>query len=492
MQLNSNKLSLCSEKCHWDSAGHYQQTFFGHKILEFWALRARAMTPAVQLLTVMAGYLPIPYIHSRKYTWGKLLCCGLDHHWWWWFISQKLIPSAISAHSRYGGITGPIAQNFHRHNIEPNVTATLAKAHLTMNEIDAIAISNRPGLRLSLTIGLRYARHLALRYSKPIIPVHHMQAHALTARIEHPIAYPFLCLLISGGHCILTFVKNVDEFLILGETHDNAPGQCFDMVARELQLQHLPQFAGCSGGVAIERAASAALNPDRFDFTLPMMHERSCRFSFSGLQTKARRHIAAVREQEKLTSTQVMQHYEDLCAGYLHMMTAHLAQRTQRAIEYCNQQGWWSAETGRRFVMSGGVACNDFIYSGLQHMCARLDCQIYRPSKRLCTDNGIMIAWNGMERWMANSEAYATTDIDSIEMLTKQPIGEDISANVIRAHIKCQRTDIPLAHSKHWNVSVFFFRFSERIKSHNIRVFLNMLSVCYRNETIDIGIRNHA
>lgn len=316
-----------------------------------------------------------------------------------------------------------------------------------MEDVDAIAVTNRPGLSLSLTVGVRYARHLARRHSKPIIPVHHMQAHALTARIEHPIAYPFLCLLVSGGHCILTFVRDVEEFAILGETINNAPGQCFDKVARELQLQHLAEFADCSGGVAIERAAGRSANPDRFTFSLPLERERSCRFSFGSIKSTAYRFITLAREQENLSGAQVMRHYDDLCAGYLRAITKHIVRRTQRAMEYCDEAEWWNDVIGRRFVVSGGVACNDFIYTALQQLCAQFKCEIYRPSKKLCTDNGIMIAWNGVERWLADQDRYLNSNIDDIEILTKQPIGIDWTNQLETANIKCQWAKLTLLQS---------------------------------------------
>lgn len=323
----------------------------------------------------------------------------------------------------------------------------MAKANVTMNDIDAIAVTNRPGLLLSLTVGVRYARHLSRKYNKPIIPIHHMQAHALTARMEHSIEYPFLCLLASGGHCILTFVQSPTEFLILGETIDNAPGQCLDAVARQLQLQNLPQFSQRNGGSAIEMAARSANNPERFQFALQLARKRNCQFSFGGNKSSALRFISIARERENLAMDQIMKHYEDLCAGYLRAITKHMVHRTQRAIEFCERKELWDESKGRSLVFSGGVACNDFIYKALGQLCEEFDCSIYRPSKKLCTDNGIMIAWNGVERWMVDREKYANLDVNDIEINVKEPVGIDLSDEVEAASIKCEWVKIPILRS---------------------------------------------
>lgn len=138
--------------------------------------------------------------------------------------------SQQSTHLQYGGIIPPIAQDLHRKNIENVVCETLRKSNFGFSDLDAFAVTNRPGLPLSLLVGVRYTKHLARKHSKPIIPVHHMEAHALMARMENRINYPFLTLLCSGGHCLLAFVKSYNDFYLLGETLDDAPGEAFDKV----------------------------------------------------------------------------------------------------------------------------------------------------------------------------------------------------------------------------------------------------------------------
>lgn len=336
-----------------------------------------------------------------------------------------------------------MAQNLHRHVIKENIASTFAKANMTIDDIDAIAVTTRPGLSMSLLVGLRYAKHLCRKYSKPLIPIHHMQAHALTARVEHKIDYPFLCLLASGGHCLLTFVKSTTEFMILGEAIDDAPGECFDKVARELQLKNLPQFAKCTGGAAIELAARAAVNPNRYEFPLPLARDRNCQFSFSGLKSFAHRTIGDLRSKENLHPDQTITHYADFCAGFLRTITKVIVRRTQRAMSFCDREQLWGDAAARRLVFSGGVACNDFIYTALQQLCQPLDYDLFRPSRQFCTDNGIMIAWNGVERWQFEKEKYLDVDLDTIRVEPKEPLGVNFVKQLASANIQCDWARIP-------------------------------------------------
>ncbi|XP_058840777.1 probable tRNA N6-adenosine threonylcarbamoyltransferase, mitochondrial, partial [Topomyia yanbarensis] len=192
---------------------------------------------------------------------------------------------------RFGGIIPPVAQDFHRKQIENVVLKTFLQANLQFNEIDAIAVTNRPGLPLSLIVGVRYAKYLARKFNKPIIPIHHMEAHALMIRMTNNIPFPYLCILLSGGHAILTLVKSARDFYILGETIDDAPGEMFDKIARRLKLRNIPQYAWLSGGQAIEKAAVKSLNPATYNFPVPLSKYRDCQFSFAGLKNSASRHI---------------------------------------------------------------------------------------------------------------------------------------------------------------------------------------------------------
>ncbi|CAG9838684.1 unnamed protein product [Diabrotica balteata] len=145
----------------------------------------------------------------------------------------------------------------------------------------------KTGLPLSLLIGTKYGKHLCRKYNKPFMPIHHMEAHALTARMhDKSIEFPFLVLLISGGHCLLVVAESVDKFLLLGETIDDAPGETFDKMARRMKLKNIPKYSTLSGGQAIELAATKADNPLAYKFTIPLLMYKNCNFSFAGIKNQ--------------------------------------------------------------------------------------------------------------------------------------------------------------------------------------------------------------
>lgn len=330
------------------------------------------------------------------------------------------------------------------------MTDSFTKANLTPNDIDAIAVTNRPGLSLSLHIGVRYAKHLSRTYCKPLIPIHHMEAHALTVRLSNSVDYPFLCLLASGGHCILTLVHNVNKFELLGQTMDDAPGEAFDKTARQLRLRNLAQFEAMNGGAAIELAARKSTNPKQFDFPLPLARQRSCEFSFTGLKNAAKRAISRSERLHNVAADEIIPDYADFCAGFLRIITKHMCHRTQRAIEYCDIEHVFP-ENGhfkKTLVLSGGVACNDFVFTALSQMADQFGYRTIRPPKRHCTDNGLMIAWNGVERWTSEREVYANMDIDRVSIEPKCPLGTDISKEITALEIKCKWAKIPILRSE--------------------------------------------
>lgn len=354
---------------------------------------------------------------------------------------------------RHGGIIPPIAQQLHRENIEGVVKETFdAAAPLTIADIDAIAVTTRPGLTLSLLVGTRYAKHLARTHKKPLIPIHHMEAHALTARIDPSVQYPFLCLLASGGHCLLTIVRAVDNFQLLGESLDDAPGEAFDKIARRMKLRNLPAFEWLNGGQAIETAASLASNPDRYDFPLPLARQRNCQFSFAGLKNTAKRHIDRVERELQLAPDDVIPDYADFSAGYLRAIARHICHRTQRAIEWCEQEDVFALESAKRqLIFSGGVACNNYLYGALQELALGFGYEVHRPPHKWCTDNGLMIAWNGVERWLENEEQYRRLDIDEVETHPKCALGVNVSRQVEHASIACKWAKLTIYKKKSLN-----------------------------------------
>lgn len=337
-----------------------------------------------------------------------------------------------------------VAQDGHRLHIDSIVKESLEQANIKPEELDAIAVTNRPGLTMSLLVGLRYAKHLSRKYQKPLIPIHHMEAHALTVRMEHDVQFPFLCLLISGGHSLLAFVNDVDDFRLLGESIDDAPGEAFDKIARRLKIRNIPDFEKKNGGQAIEEAARLCKNPtDKYKFPLMMTRYRDCQFSYAGMKNVAKRFIEQEERVLKLDVDQVIPDYQDFCANLQGAITRHLCNRTQRAMEYCEKKNLFKDVEQKTLIISGGVACNDFIFSALDQMCERLNYKAVRPSKKLCTDNGIMIAWNGVERFTQDKGVFQHNEIDSIIAHPKCQLGESLIEQVKEENISCNWIKVP-------------------------------------------------
>ncbi|XP_077297869.1 threonyl-carbamoyl synthesis 4 [Arctopsyche grandis] len=338
-------------------------------------------------------------------------------------------------HVRNGGIMPPLAEDLHRTYIESIVEETFKAAGMNGHYLDAIAVTAKPGLPLSLVVGIKYAKYLARKFSKPIIPIHHMEAHALTVRMENPVEYPFLVLLVSGGHCLLALAKDVDDFKLLGKGTDDAPGEIFDKVARRLKLRNMEGFSALSGGAAIEYAATKANNPNAFDFPLVLARYRNCDFSFSGLKNKALRHLMAEEKELGIVGDGIIPGVYDLCAGLQLSVTRHLCHRTLRAMLYLERMEMLPDDK-KTLVVSGGVACNNFLFKSLEILGDQSGYKVVRPRPKLCTDNGIMIAWNGVERW--NRNIGIVHDIESVVMMNRCPLGEDITKKVANEEISCK------------------------------------------------------
>ncbi|KAF5297707.1 hypothetical protein FQA39_LY12038 [Lamprigera yunnana] len=314
------------------------------------------------------------------------------------YILGEALNSQHLIHLRNGGIIPPIARDLHRTNIENVVDEAVKAANVAIDDIEAIAVTVKPGLPLSLMVGMKYGKYLCRKHTKPFIPIHHMEAHALTARMhDRNLEFPFLVLLISGGHCLLAIAQDVDKFLLMGQGIDDAPGELFDKVARRLQLKNLPEFSKLSGGRAIELAASKANDPLEFSFTTTLLQYRDCNFSFAGIKNQCIRHIIKEERKFDLPPDGTIPGLYNLCAALQLVVTRHLCHRVQRGIRYLEMKEL--IPTNRQaLVVSGGVACNNFIAKGLEILCSELDYKMVRPPPKLCTDNGVMIAWNGMER----------------------------------------------------------------------------------------------
>ncbi|XP_071603903.1 tRNA N6-adenosine threonylcarbamoyltransferase, mitochondrial isoform X1 [Heliangelus exortis] len=335
-------------------------------------------------------------------------------------------------HLQAGGIIPLVAQQLHRENIEQVVKEALRVSGVSVHELAAVATTVKPGLALSLEVGLQYSSSLVSRYQKPFIPIHHMEAHALTIRLTQPVEFPFLVLLLSGGHCILAVARGVSDFLLLGQSIDIAPGDMLDKVARRLSLRKHPECHGMAGGKAIEHLAQTG-NQNQHPFRLPLQRYRNCDFSFSGLQSLVNKAIAEKEKEEGIQEGEILSCVEDLAAAVQHAVAVHIIQRTYRAILFCRKHGLLPSKNAA-LVVSGGVASNQYIRKGLQTLADVNDFAFLCPPPRLCTDNGVMIAWNGIERLRAGLGVLQSAE--GIRYEPKAPLGIDISKRVEEDAIK--------------------------------------------------------
>ncbi|XP_077175573.1 tRNA N6-adenosine threonylcarbamoyltransferase, mitochondrial isoform X2 [Paroedura picta] len=355
-------------------------------------------------------------------------------------ILGEALHSQGEVHLKTGGIIPPVAQQLHQENIARIVQQALSVSGVDMDDLSAVATTVKPGLALSLGVGLSYSLELVKRYKKPFIPIHHMEAHALTIRAISQVEFPFLVLLLSGGHCILAVARGISDFLLLGQTVDIAPGDMLDKVARRLSLQQHPECSGLSGGKAIEKMAQRG-NKLCYELRAPMKLHVNCNFSFSGLRTNADEVIVQKEKEEGLQQGQLLSCVSDLASAVQHAAAIHIAERTHRAIVFCIRNGLLP-QSNANLVASGGVASNQYIRKTLQMVTDANGWSFLCPPPRLCTDNGVMIAWNGIERLRAGLGVLFNPE--NVRYEPKAPFGIDISKQVEKAAIRIPKLNLTM------------------------------------------------
>ena len=301
-------------------------------------------------------------------------------------ILSSVVEGQTDLHAAFGGVVPEIAARAHVERLDHCIEAALLQAGVGLQDLDGIAVTAGPGLIGGVLSGVMMAKGLAAGLGIPLVGVNHLAGHALTPRLTDGLAFPFLMLLVSGGHCQFLIVRGPDTFRRLGGTIDDAPGEAFDKTAK---LLGLPQ----PGGPAVQ--AEAALgDPKRFAFPRPLLDRPDCDMSFSGLKTALlRARDAIIAEKGGLT----IQDRRDLCAGFQRAVAEVLAEKTRRALAiYLAERPSVTA-----FAVAGGVAANTEIREVLETVCADLEVQFIAPPLRLCTDNAAMIAWAGIERFRA-------------------------------------------------------------------------------------------
>ncbi len=297
-------------------------------------------------------------------------------------ILSNIVVDQAALHSAFGGVVPEIAARAHTEKLDVAVRTALESAELRLKDISAIAVTAGPGLIGGVLSGVMTARGLAAGSGLPLIGVNHLAGHALTPRLTDDVAFPYLMLLVSGGHCQILIVEGPDTFRRLGGTIDDAPGEAFDKSAR---LLGLPQ----PGGPSIEVAARTG-DANCFRFPRPLLDREGCDMSFSGLKTALR------RERDHLIAAQgglTKQDQSDLAASFQSAVAEVLVEKTRRALSLYLE----NSPDQPTLAVAGGVAANSAIRAGLETVSRDAGVQFCAPPLALCTDNAAMIAWAGIE-----------------------------------------------------------------------------------------------
>lgn len=296
-------------------------------------------------------------------------------------ILADRVLSQVDEHRPFGGIVPEIAARAHLAHLDRLVAEALAAAKIDFTQLDGVAATAGPGLIGGLMVGVTTAKAIAAVHDVPFLAVNHLEGHALTARLTDDVAFPYLVLLVSGGHCQLLVVEGVGKYRRLGTTVDDAIGEAFDKAAKMLGLEF-------PGGPLVEKEAAKG-DPERFTLPRPMKGRPGCNFSFSGLKTALRRAIETL-PGGKPTAGDVA----DLCAAFQAAVDDVVADRCANAIETFHE----FHPAGDTLVAAGGVAANAALRDRLVNLVQDSGLRLVAPPVHLCTDNAVMIAWAGIER----------------------------------------------------------------------------------------------
>mgnify|MGYP000353073518 CR=1 FL=1 len=295
-------------------------------------------------------------------------------------ILSNQVLSQIDEHRKYGGVVPEVAARAHLDHMDHIIGAAMVEAEIGFSDLSGVAATGGPGLIGGVMVGVMAGKAIAMTHDLPFIAVNHLEAHALTVRLTDDVAFPYLLLLVSGGHCQLLSVEGVGHFKRLGTTVDDALGEAFDKTAKMLGL-------GYPGGPAVEQAAKLG-DPDRFTLASPMVGRPGCDFSFSGLKTSVRQAV------EKLPPGPLEESdVNSLCTAFQRAAGRAVLDRCKRAIAMFREDH----PEGNTLVVAGGVAANKFLCTQLESLATAHDMKLVAPPLNLCTDNGAMIAWAGIE-----------------------------------------------------------------------------------------------
>lgn len=305
-------------------------------------------------------------------------------------VMANLVLSQIEEHRAFGGVVPEIAARAHMDHLDTLIEAAMQDAGIGFKDLSGVAATCGPGLIGGVMVGMMAGKAIAAAHSLPFIAVNHLEAHALTPRLTNDLEFPYLLLLVSGGHTQILVAEDVGKYKRLGTTIDDALGECFDKAAK---LMGLPN----PGGPHVERAAAACADPaaalKKFPLPVPMKGREGCDFSFSGLKTAVRQHVEKLPEG-KLDYADVAA----LCYSFQETVAQVVSDRCTNAIALFKERH----RGGRAIVVSGGVAANKRIRKALQDLSDSSGLEFVAPPLELCSDNGAMIAWTGIERLKKN------------------------------------------------------------------------------------------
>ncbi|MCC6914609.1 MAG: tRNA (adenosine(37)-N6)-threonylcarbamoyltransferase complex transferase subunit TsaD [Rhodospirillaceae bacterium] len=296
-------------------------------------------------------------------------------------VLAHAVLSQMDEHAVFGGIVPEVAARAHLAHLDRLIAKAMREAKVGFADLDAVGATAGPGLIGGVLVGVMSAKAIAAVHKIPFIAVNHLEGHALTARLSDKVGFPFLLLLVSGGHCQLLAVEGVGKYRRLGTTVDDAAGEAFDKVAKMIGL-------GYPGGPAIERAAKSG-DAARFAFARPMKGRPGCDFSFSGLKTAVRVAVESL-PPGPLSDKDV----NDLAASFQAAAVESVGDRVRRALKTFSE-----AYEGRSLVVAGGVAANTALRAELEKRARTAGFAFVAPPLALCTDNAVMIAWAALERF---------------------------------------------------------------------------------------------
>ena len=298
-------------------------------------------------------------------------------------VLSNIVSSQIDEHKKFGGVVPELAARAHLENIEYIINTALKKSEISINEMDGIAATAGPGLIVCLTVGLNIGKSIAAFSNKPFIAVNHLEGHALSPGLEKKIKFPYLLLLISGGHTQFLIVKDVNEYEQLGTTIDDALGEAFDKTAKMLDL-------GYPGGPNVEKFSKLG-DKNFFELPEPIINKAGCNLSFAGLKT------AVLRESKKINGKDKLKY--NLAASFQHTINRILYKKTKVAVQMFREK---TKKENSQLIVAGGVAANETIRKNLSILSNEMGFETIYPDLKFCGDNAAMIAWAGIQRFKKN------------------------------------------------------------------------------------------